>query len=77
MSGALPFDQCAAKESRASRTNDTETQTMREMGVTSLTFSCLPESSDPRGQKEAREIRTRHQSQEREYAGSEDPQEIQ
>lgn len=79
LSGVLSFDQCAAKQSRASRTNDTDTQTMRDMGVTSLTFSCLPESSsclpessDPRVQKEAREIRPRYQSQEREDAGSED-----
>jgi hypothetical protein len=73
VSGILSFDQCAAKESRTSRTNDTEAQTMRDMGVTSLTFTCLPESSDPGGQNEARETRTRyHQSQEGEATGSED-----
>jgi hypothetical protein len=49
--GFPSFDQCAAKEVEAARVNDTERQTMQEMGVSSLTYSCLPDTVDPRGPK--------------------------
>ena len=49
--GFPSFDQCAAKEAEAARVNDTERQTMQEMGVSSLTYSCLPDNVDPRGPK--------------------------
>ncbi len=49
--GFPSFGQCAAKEVEAERVNDTERQTMQEMGVSSLTYSCLPDTIDPRGPK--------------------------
>ncbi len=49
--GFPSFGQCAAKQEEAERVNDTERQTMQEMGVSSLTYSCLPDTVDPRRPK--------------------------
>jgi len=49
--GFSSFDQCAAKEVEAAMVNDSERQTMQELGVSSLTYGCLPDTVDPRGPK--------------------------
>jgi len=49
--GFPSFGQCAAKDVFSEGITNTERQTMQEMGVSSLTYSCLPDTVDPRGPK--------------------------
>ena len=45
------FADCGAKEAAASKFTDREKETMKDLGVVSLTYSCLPDTVDPRGPK--------------------------
>ena len=47
--GFPSFGHCSAKETEASKISDPDRQTMKEIGVTSLTYTCLPDTVDPRG----------------------------
>lgn len=44
--------QCEAREAEMSKPmSDASKQTLQELGVTSLTYACLPDTIDPRGPK--------------------------